>query len=160
MDFNWVQKANGRSLLFPLLRNLTYRGRKEEVVNLWMKLVGYMEENLGENRFSEVVNLPDSNNCTLLMYACKQGSEEIVMFLLNWFEKINQIDNQGRNCLDYAIDSQNEPIVNLILKTNDWQSVMSNAIMTKKVNNYYLLYLKMGGELLFRRIQYILASNL
>ena len=86
------------------------------------------------------------------MYACKQGSEEIVTFLLNWFEKINQIDNQGRNCLDYAIDSQNEPIVNLILKTNDWQSVMSNAIMTKKVSYYeifvfYFIFFKILPKL-------------
>ena len=54
----------------------------------------------------------------------------MVKFILKWYETINQRDENGQNCLDYAIDGQQPDIVQLLIQTDHWESVLCNATRT------------------------------
>ena len=48
-------------------------------------------------------------------------------------------DDKGRNCLDFAIDFHNEEVVELILRSNSWESVLSNATKTNSIQAWVTL---------------------
>jgi ankyrin repeat protein len=58
-----------------------------------------------------------NNRITPLIYACKSGYKDVVIFLLSCPNiKVNLIDKNGLSALCYAIINKNKDIVNLLLK--------------------------------------------
>lgn len=130
LDFKFTLKENGRTLLFALLRNVTVKDRKDEAVDFWFRFVEYIEKHAGEKDFKQIIQKADAHKVTLLMHACRGGQVPVVKFILKWYETINQRDENGRNCLDYAIDGQQPDIVQLLIQTDHWESVLCNATRT------------------------------
>lgn len=73
----------------------------------------------------------DKSQTTPLHLACKGGHLDVVKFLLSKKANLSTVDVENRNALDFAIDYFHEDVVEEILKSDEWEDALSNAIPTE-----------------------------
>ena len=64
-----------------------------------------------------------------LHLSCQRGHVEIVRLLLNWNADVTFRSLDGRNGLDYAIDSMQKQCVMELLKHDSWKESLKNTIV-------------------------------
>ena len=62
-----------------------------------------------------IIDIPSEYGITPLHYACISGSKNAVDILLDLGANINAVDNDGNNCLHYAVNSKNESLLKKLL---------------------------------------------
>lgn len=72
--------------------------------------------------YSELLDHRNHQNKTPLMWAVSGQSEEAVVFLLAHCVDIKATDNNGKSVLDYALESENQRIIDLIINAIDSDS--------------------------------------
>lgn len=68
----------------------------------------------------------DKAKTTPLHLAAKYGHTEVIELLIDWDADIEQRDSDGNNCLDLAIDNNNQETAAAIIKSNYWQEALRN----------------------------------
>jgi ankyrin repeat protein len=69
--------------------------------------------------YNELLDYANQQNKTPLMWAISKQSEEAVVFLLAHGVDINATDVNGKSVLDYAQESENQRIIDLIAEAID-----------------------------------------
>jgi palmitoyltransferase len=62
-----------------------------------------------------IIDIPSEHGITPLHYACINGSKNAVDILLDLGANINAVDNDGNNCLHYAVNSKNISLLKKLL---------------------------------------------
>lgn len=91
------------------------------------------------------IDAMDRSGTTPLQLACRGGFEDVVQLLLDNNADCSIIDNTfstvtsetevapkwqgGLNCLDYAIDYYHEEVVEVLLKSDQWEQCLENAYL-------------------------------
>ena len=64
-----------------------------------------------------------------LHLSCKNGHLEMVNLLLNWRADVTFRSSDGRNALDFAIDSNQKDCVVALLRHASWKDSLRNAVV-------------------------------
>lgn len=80
--------------------------------------------------------IKENQKITPLHLACMGGHANTVRMLLENNQDCTQLDVEGRNCLDYAIDFYHEECVELLLNSSSWQALLSNAQYDKNTERF------------------------
>lgn len=68
----------------------------------------------------------DKAKTTPLHLASRYGHTDVVQLLIDWDADVEQRDSDGFNCLDLAIDNNNQDTASAIIKSNYWQEALRN----------------------------------
>ena len=81
----------------------------------WASSYGYCEiMQLIKNAGGDITNR-DSEGCTAIMLAAKEGREQATKLLLEWGANVNERDNDGKTALMHACENGHLPTVELLL---------------------------------------------
>lgn len=62
----------------------------------------------------DLVHIPDRDGVTPLMYAAIGGNPEVMQILINAGANPHDIDSEENNALNYAVEANDSPIINLL----------------------------------------------
>ena len=78
------------------------------IIFFYEKLQSYFKETL-------IIDTPNENGITPLLYACIKGSKQVMDLLLDLGVNINSVDKDGNTCLHYAVMSNSPRVVKKLL---------------------------------------------
>nr|CAB3267277.1 transient receptor potential cation channel subfamily A member 1 homolog [Phallusia mammillata] len=79
------------------------------------------------------VDPKDKRKITPLHLACQEGHTEMVQVLLQWKADVTHRSVDGRNALDFAIDSGNASCARVIIEDEKWREALKNR--TKDISS-------------------------
>ncbi len=78
------------------------------IIFFYEKLQSYFKETL-------IIDTPNENGISPLLYACIKGSKQVMDLLLDLGVNINSVDKDGNTCLHYAVMSNSPRVVKKLL---------------------------------------------